>query len=65
MPHTLRIEQVAHRSFEVARQLHAVQMRAYALEASLLGAVYFPPLERTVDDLRNSTETFLAARVED
>ena len=65
MPHTLRIEQVAHRSFEVARQLHSVQMRAYALEARLLGAVYFPPLERTVDDLRNSTETFLAARVED
>ena len=65
MPHKLRIEQVAHRSFEVAQQLYAVQMRAYALEARLLGAVYFPPLERTVDDMRNSTEMFLAAGFED
>ena len=55
------IQPIDHRSEAVARQLHAVQMRAYAQEGALLGAVFFPPLERTVQDLRSSSETFLAA----
>ncbi len=59
-----RIELVAHETLSIAQQLHAVQMRAYAREAQLLGAFYFPPLERTVDDVRGSTEEFLAAFVE-
>jgi ribosomal protein S18 acetylase RimI-like enzyme len=57
------IELVDHRAPAIARQLHAVQMSAYAQEARLLGAVYFPPLECTVEDLQNSDEEFLAAFV--
>jgi len=58
---SFRIERADHRDVATARPLHAVQMHAYAQEAALLGAVYFPPLERTVDDLRASDEAFLAA----
>ncbi len=47
-----------------ARSLHAVQMLAYRQEAELLGASRFPPLQRTVDDLRLSAEQFLGAFLE-
>lgn len=60
-----RIEPVDHSVLAIARQLHAVQMSAYAQEAQLLGATYFPPLERTVDDVRTSREEFVAAFLED
>ena len=36
-------------------------MLAYAQECELLGAIHFPPLDCTVDDVRNSSEAFLAA----
>jgi ribosomal protein S18 acetylase RimI-like enzyme len=57
----LRIEAVDHAALPTARQLHAVQMRAYAQEAVLLGATFFPPLERTVEDVMTCTEAFVAA----
>ncbi len=56
---TFRVEPVELASLAVAQQLHAVQMSAYAQEAELLGATYFPPLQRTVEDLRASAEKFL------
>ena len=56
-----RIERVDHSELSIARQLHAVQMIAYAQEAKLLGAIYFPPLERTVQEVRAAAESFLAA----
>ena len=59
----MRIDPVDHRVPEIARQLHAVQMSAYAQEARLLGAVYFPPLERTVEEVQASAEGFVAAIV--
>jgi ribosomal protein S18 acetylase RimI-like enzyme len=40
-------------------------MSAYAQEAQLLEATEFPPLERTVDEVRTSAEEFLAAFVGD
>lgn len=61
MGYAPRILLVDHTAFSVARQLHAVQMVAYAQEAKLLGAIYFPPLERTVKDVRAADESFLAA----
>ena len=56
-----RIECVDHSDLSIARQLHAVQMLAYTQEAQLLGAIYFPPLERTVEEVRAAQESFLAA----
>ena len=61
MAHLPRIEFVDHRALLTAQQLHAVQMVAYAQEAKLLGAIYFPPLERTVDDVQATDEVFMAA----
>jgi ribosomal protein S18 acetylase RimI-like enzyme len=49
----------------VARAIHTVQMAAYAQEARLLGVIEFPPLARTMDDVRRSRETFFAVRVGD
>jgi ribosomal protein S18 acetylase RimI-like enzyme len=60
-----RLERVDHTSESVARLIHSVQMSAYAQEARLLGAVYFPPLARTVDDVRNCQEEFFAALAAD
>ena len=65
MHSAFRIELVDHRLLPIVRQLHAVQMSAYAQEARLLGAIYFPPLECTVEDVQASAEEFLAAFVGD
>lgn len=56
-----RIQPVDHGALAIAQQLHGVQMIAYAQEARLLGAIYFPPLERTVEEVRTADEKFLAA----
>jgi ribosomal protein S18 acetylase RimI-like enzyme len=61
MDSQLAIERIDHRQLVVAQQLHAVQMIAYAQEARLLGAVYFPPLERTVEEVQASAEEYFAA----
>jgi GNAT superfamily N-acetyltransferase len=60
-PRAIRIEPVDHTTLQIARQLHAVQMSAYAQEARLLGVSHFPPLERTVKEMQTSAEQFLAA----
>jgi ribosomal protein S18 acetylase RimI-like enzyme len=52
---------VDHTTLQIARQLHAVQMSAYAQEARLLGVRHFPPLERTVKEMQTNAEQFLAA----
>ncbi len=61
----LRIEQVDHSSSETARQIHRVQLLAYVQEAKLLGAIDFPPLRRTVEDIRTCREEFFAAMMGD
>ena len=60
-----RVVPLDHRSVSTAQQIHAVQMLAYAREAALLGAVYFPPLTRTVQDVGSSDEHFLGAFARD
>jgi len=45
----------------LARELLAVQIAAYAIEAVILEYPRLPPLFETVDDLRASGERFLAA----
>jgi len=57
----IRIAPVDHTVASVAREIHTLQLSAYAQEARLLGAVSFPPLRRTVDDIVRSAETFIAA----
>lgn len=57
----LRIDPIDHRALPIATRLHAVHMAAYAVEAELLGASYFPPLHCTVDDLRAAPHDYRAA----
>lgn len=64
-PRGVDIVAVDHTQQAVARRLHAVQMSAYAQEARLLGAVWFPPLERSVEDIAGGHERFTAAFVGD
>lgn len=46
----------------VAEELLRVHLAGYAVEARLLGADDFPPLRRTIGDLRASASTFLGCR---
>jgi ribosomal protein S18 acetylase RimI-like enzyme len=50
-----------HRSLEIARAIHGVQMLAYAQEAALLGVPSLPPQQSTVEQLQASEESFTAA----
>lgn len=45
--------------YSVAAQIHAVTQAAYALEADLLGCAEFPPLRESLDELRQSHDSFL------
>jgi len=59
----IRVEPLDHQRVSTARQIHAVQVLAYTQEAQLLGADGFPPLMRSVEDVRSSEEKFLGAFV--
>ena len=61
----IRVEPLDHQSTSTARQIHAVQVLAYTQEAQLLGADAFPPLMRSVGEVRSSEEAFLGAFVRD
>ena len=43
----------------VAAQIHAVVQAAYALEAELIGCADFPPLRESLDELLQSSDSFL------
>ncbi|NHQ85034.1 GNAT family N-acetyltransferase [Iodobacter sp. HSC-16F04] len=51
-------ERLLQRELSVAKEIHAVQMAAYAQEAELIGAKHFPPLNTTLDDILQSHEHF-------
>ncbi len=61
MNEQMQIELLDHASLSVAARIHTVQMAAYAQEARLIGATHFPPLLRTVEDVRTSNERFFGA----
>ena len=61
MSKNIIVVRVDHASESIARDIHTVQMSAYAQEAKLLGAIDFPPLRCTIDDIRTSYEEFWAA----
>ncbi len=48
----------------VARDVLALQRRAYRIEADLIGSDGIPPLTESLDELRRSGETFLGAFVD-
>jgi ribosomal protein S18 acetylase RimI-like enzyme len=44
---------------QLVRQIHAVQIAAYTIESQLIDYPQLPPLFATVEDFRQSQETFL------
>jgi GNAT superfamily N-acetyltransferase len=59
----VRIELLDHSLVSVAERIHAVQIAAYSQEAVLIGAVDFPPISRTPEDVRSSSEQFFGAYI--
>jgi len=55
---------VDHSDTDVATVLIELQRRAYEVEAALIGSRAIPPLTETLEELRGSSETFLAVFVE-
>jgi ribosomal protein S18 acetylase RimI-like enzyme len=45
--------------YSVAAQIHAVAHAAYTLEAERIGCAEFPPLRESLDELRQSSDSFL------
>lgn len=60
----ISIDLLDHNDRSIAERIHAIQMGAYAQEARLLGAVVFPPLQRSVSDVEQSTDHFFGAYLE-
>lgn len=53
-----------HRDERAARSIHRLLRSAYAVEAALIGAARFPPLERSVNDIRTSACEFIGCEVD-
>lgn len=53
------IELLDHHAEDVALQIHKVFQRAYKVEAQLVGASEFPPLQRSVAHIRSARSNFL------
>jgi len=45
--------------YAVAIQIHAVMQAAYTLEAERIGSADFPPLRESLEELRQSSDSFL------
>ena len=59
----IRVQPLDHSLVSVAERIHAVQIAGYTQEAMLIGAQHFPPLARTLEDVRWSSEQFFGAYV--
>lgn len=52
------IEKLKHHKTEIAHQIHSIFQKSYAVEATLLEAIDFPPLKRPIDSYQKSTTMF-------
>ena len=52
------LRKLDHRHEAMALQIHRLSLSSYQIEAELLGVTEFPPLNRTVDDILNSSSQF-------
>lgn len=55
------VKAIDQRDRALAERIHVIQMAAYSQEAKLLGAISFPPLQRTIADIERSGGRFLGA----
>jgi GNAT superfamily N-acetyltransferase len=56
-----QIELLDHRVRDVASRIHALFQRAYAVEARLVGAAVFPPLQRKASAIQTTRGHFLGS----
>ena len=54
------ITTLAHHKRTIAEQIHSVFQASYKLEAKLIQAQNFPPLKRTVEQIAQSNNVFIA-----
>jgi len=52
------ISQLKHADQLIAEQIHCVFQRSYQIEAELVGVKAFPPLARTINDIKVSNSLF-------
>jgi ribosomal protein S18 acetylase RimI-like enzyme len=63
--HRVAVEAIDHRERAMAERIHAIHVAAYSQEAKLLGAVSFPPLERTVADIAAAQARYVGAYLDE
>ncbi|QZO11710.1 GNAT family N-acetyltransferase [Pseudoalteromonas piscicida] len=52
------IQKLNNRDVSMAREIFNVFQRSYKVEAEFIGASYFPPLSRTIEDICGATSHF-------
>ena len=52
------IKKLEHYNEITAQQIFTVFQNSYKIEAQLIGTLDFPPLRRSIDDIKNSTTQF-------
>ena len=58
------IKKLQHTNLEIAREMRAIFQVSYAVEAQLLNAVNFPPLQRPLKNYVESNTTFFGFHIE-
>jgi len=59
------IKKLDHTNLAIATKMHIVFQESYAIEAKLLNAINFPPLQRPVENYIKSTTTFFGYHIKD
>ena len=58
------IKKLQHTNLEIAREMRAIFQVSYAVEAQLLNAINFPPLQRPLKNYVESNTTFFGFHIE-
>ena len=59
------IKKLDHTNQAIATKMHIVFQESYAIEAKLLNAINFPPLQRPLESYIKSTTTFFGYHIKD
>ena len=59
------IKKLDHTNLAIATKMHIVFQESYSIEAKLLNAINFPPLQRPLESYIKSTTTFFGYHIKD
>ena len=59
------IKKLDHTNLAIATKMHIVFQESYSIEAKLLNAINFPPLQRPLQSYIESTTTFFGYHIKD